>query len=68
MAYRDETFIKNLIQIRQRKGITIVELSVKTGLSKTILYGYESGTYFPTVKNRKKLATALGVRMDEFFK
>lgn len=66
--YRDETFIRNLIQVRQRKGITIAELSVKTGLSTTILYKYEEGSAFPTVKNRKKLATALGITMDEFYK
>ena len=66
--YRDETFIRNLIQTRKRKGITIAELSVKTGLSPTILYEYEEGKHFPTVKNRKKLAHALDIKMEDFFK
>lgn len=66
--YRDETFIRNLIQFRKRKGISILELSEKTGITRTQLYNYEEGRSFPTVKNRKKLATALGVKTDDFFK
>lgn len=53
-----------LKKIRQQKGIEVPELAEKTGLSKTMIWGYESGRRNPTPDALCALADALDVSLD----
>lgn len=68
MKYKEENFGKNLCEIRIRKGFTVLELSKKTNLSRTILYKYQNNQMFPNGKNLKNLAKVLDVPISQFFK
>lgn len=55
-------------EIRERRGITQVELAEKSGVSRTTIYGLESGEEkITTTKTLNKLANALGVSVEEIF-
>ena len=59
---------KKLKEIRERKGLTQDELAIKTGLHLTTIGKYEIDSREPKATQLKRLADALGVRMEEFFK
>ena len=67
MKYVDTVFQDNFKKIRIRKGLTIQDLANKTGLSRTILYGYQTGKHFPSSKNLKLLAKVLNCKLSDFF-
>ena len=55
-------------QIRNEKGMSQEELSVKSGISRTIISGLESGTRTNTSADTLlKIADALGVGVEEIF-
>lgn len=57
-----------LKELREAKGMTITELSRTTGLSRTIIYGLESGTQTEcTTKTLLALAHGLGVKVGDLF-
>ncbi|MDH3973503.1 MAG: helix-turn-helix transcriptional regulator [Deltaproteobacteria bacterium] len=59
---------KNLKEIRESKGLSQSQLADKTGLHITTIGNYEIDRREPKATQLKKLADALGVKMEEFFK
>ena len=53
---------------RSEKGITLKELSLRTGISKSALQRIESGKVSPTLEKLEIIAKALGVRITDLFK
>ena len=52
---------------RIEKEMTLVELSKKTGISKSALQNYESNLRFPNMLQMEKLAIALKVGITDLF-
>ncbi len=52
---------------RTEKKMTLVELSKKTGISKSALQYYESNIRFPNMLQMEKLAIALEVPITDLF-
>lgn len=50
---------------RQRKGLTQIQLSDKSGIDSNMISRYERGTATPTLETVKRLALGLGVTVDE---
>lgn len=60
--------IEILIYYRRiEKEMTLMELSKKTGISKSALQNYESNLRFPNMIQMEKLAIALKVRISDLF-
>ena len=57
-----------LLKIRNEKDVTLKELFLRTGISKSALQRIESGEVSPTLKKLEKIAKALGVRVTDLFK
>ncbi len=53
--------------LRQKKGLTIRELMVKTGIDKATLSRIENGKMPGTVNTHLKIAEALGVRLPDLY-
>lgn len=53
--------------IRNHQGLTLKELSVRTGLSVSFLSQVERGTSSPAISSLKKIADALEVPITSFF-
>lgn len=68
MKFINKQFIKNIYQIRKRKGISVAEIAQKMGISAAAYYKYENGLSFPNADNLNKLANVLGVELSELFK
>ena len=62
MALR-ELMAARLKALRDRKGLTQVQLAEKSGVSRTYLARLESGRQDPTLSTLEKLAKALGVKV-----
>lgn len=57
-----------LEEVRKRIGLTQTQLSEKSGVSRTIISGLESGRIIVTTTGTlKKLANALGVKVGDIF-
>lgn len=54
-------------QERIKKGVTLVELSRMTGISKSSLNNYENGKRSPTLVQMEVIARALECRITELF-
>ena len=50
---------------RIKKGLTVIELAKKVGISRTSLYNYENGSQFPTPAIMGKLAYVLDCDIKE---
>ena len=59
-----ETFARNLVQERLKKGYTQRDLSEKTGIRIQIISYYEVGRFFPCDEKLHKLLDALEVDLD----
>ncbi len=63
--------LKNLGQkirkFRKEKGVTLVELSKKTGVAQATLSRIETGTMMGTVESHEKIAEALGIGLAELY-
>lgn len=62
------TIGKTLLNKRVEKGLSIKELSQKSGLSAVTIINYEKGRYKPTALSLNKLATVLGCDFEELYK
>ena len=62
-----EKFGKRVKEIRQSKGITQEELSVKAQLHRTYISSIELGHRNVSLLNIEKLAKALGCSIGDFF-
>lgn len=58
----------NLATIRKEKGLTQEQLANKVGVKNTSICNYETGTREPNLSTAAKLASALGVTVDELLK
>ncbi|HOW59509.1 MAG TPA: XRE family transcriptional regulator [Candidatus Omnitrophota bacterium] len=63
--------LKNLGQrirtLRKEKGLTLVEISEKTGVAQATLSRIETGTMIGTVECHEKVAEALGIGLSELY-
>lgn len=57
-----------LLKIRNEKDVTLKELSLRTGISKSALQRIESGEVSPTLEKLEIIAKVLGVRVTDLFK
>jgi transcriptional regulator with XRE-family HTH domain len=55
-------------QLRLERGLSQAALAKRTGANRTFLAGVETGTRNLTLQTMSRLAEALGVGVDEFFK
>ena len=60
-----ETFGKRLERIRTEHGLTLRELAIKAGLSKSTVYQYEIGKYFPTEDSIIALAKVFNISTEK---
>jgi len=56
-----------LSTVRRTKGVSIAELSKRSGISRTTIYKVERGEGDVSTKTLKALADALGVKITDFF-
>lgn len=66
-SYRGDGNVIRLREIRERRGLTQMELSQLAGVSQSIISNIENGCVSPTVRVLQKLARALDVSVIEFF-
>lgn len=59
--------LERIRQIRNKKGISIVDLATKAGIARSYIYYIESKKKIPTLQILNKIAKALDVEMIEFF-
>jgi len=59
---------KRIKEIRERQGMTQVELSQKSGISQEHISRIENGKFIPNVKTADKLAQAMGVKLIDILK
>jgi transcriptional regulator with XRE-family HTH domain len=60
-----KTFGTNVQKIRKQKGLSQEELAKKCRLHRTYIGGIERGERNVSLINLKKIATALGVKIDD---
>ena len=60
--------VGNLSTIRKSKFMTQAELAAASGINRVTIAKYETGRQEPTVENAFRLATALGVTVDELIR
>lgn len=57
----------NLNEIRNKKNMTMLELSNKVGISESYYCNIENGVRRPSVKVAKKIGKTLGFNWTKFF-
>lgn len=57
--------IARLAEVRQAKGMTQEQLAAATGVHRVTIARIETGAASPNAETLKRLADALGVRMDD---
>lgn len=57
--------ISKLAAVRKAKGLTQRKLSFLSGVPRVSIARYETGKVSPNARALERLATALGVRMDD---
>jgi len=60
-------FGQNVKKVREQKAWSQDRLSEETGLHRTYISGIERGVRNPTIEIVQKLATALGVEVQDLF-
>lgn len=58
----------NLREVRKAHGLTQEQLSAVSGVNRVSIAKYESGKSTPSLQTAERLATALGVTIDELMK
>ena len=59
--------ILHIRDLRQRAGITQVELAAQTGVTQSTISGWESGDCFPEISKLPALMAALHCTVNEIF-
>lgn len=62
-----ENVIDNIRRIRTEKKISIVQLSVSSGISRSHLYYIETKRTTPTLDTLSKIAKSLDIQMKDLF-
>jgi len=57
--------VSNLKEIRKAKGMTQAQLAEAAKIHRILIAKYETGRVDPTLNSAEKLASALGVTVDE---
>lgn len=61
-------FMKILLgEIMYKKNISVRQLSIMTGISKSTISNIANGVYSPTMDNMEKLAKALKIRISDLY-
>ena len=58
---------ESLVSERKRRGMSQKELSLKTGMSQAAISNIENGTTKPTIDSLRRMADALGTRLNITF-
>ena len=58
---------RRMRQLRKEKGLTLVEISKKTGVAQATLSRIETGTMTGTVESHERIAEAIGVGLAELY-
>lgn len=58
-------FCERLRELREKAGVTQIELSEKSGVQTRMIQRYEAGTSYPRLSSAEKLASALSVTVDD---
>lgn len=62
------TIARKLATLRKDAGLTVIELTVKSGVSRAAIHAIEAGTRKPSLETARKLCKAMGVSLSEFDK
>lgn len=57
----------NIWEIRIDRGVTLIELAKRTGISKSTLGNFENGLTTPNLLQLEKIARALNVHITDLF-
>jgi len=58
----------NLLEMRQKRGLSAAELAAEVGISRQTIYAMEAGNYVPNTIVALKLARALGAKVEDLFR
>lgn len=61
------TMIIKIWEVRNSKGVSLVELARDTGISKSTLNNYENNKIYPNLLQLERIATALDCRITDLF-
>lgn len=65
----DSQLVENLlVQLRQAKGLSRVELAAQAGITRQAVHAIETNQYLPTTAVALRLAQALGCRVEDLFR
>ena len=62
-----ETVIDNIRKFRKQKKISILTLSVESGISRSHLFYIESKKTIPSLETLAKIAHAMNLELKDFF-
>ena len=62
-----EEVIDKIRKIRKEKNISILNLSLESGISRSHLFYIESKKTVPTLETLAKIAHAMGLELKDFF-
>ena len=57
--------MKTIRELRDERGLTQLELAIKTGVTPLTVYNWERGKYEPSASKLRRVAHVFGVSMDE---
>ncbi|QQO09080.1 helix-turn-helix domain-containing protein [Breznakiella homolactica] len=63
-----ESVLDRIRTIRITKQLSVLDVATKAGISHSYLYYIESKKKIPTITTLHKLATAMDIKMIDFFK
>lgn len=62
-----EEVIDKIRSFRQEKGISVLQLSVDSGISRSHLFYIESKRTIPNLETLSKIAKAMNLKLKDFF-
>lgn len=62
-----EKIIEKIRSLREEKGISTLQLSVDSGISRNHLFYIESKRTIPNLETLSKIAKAMGLELRDFF-
>lgn len=65
--YYNGYMVIKIWEARMKKGITLMELSKRTGISKSALNNYENGKRYPDMLQMEKIAVALDTSISNLY-